>query len=375
MMHWVKGTVAKQAHLNIPAGLFEEEHGREGFFGPVTHLYRKNAPTSWNRIEGPLKPHAFDCNRLGVADKDAISARTAVLVNNDVRVSIAQPNESTMPFYFRNADADELYFVHRGEGVIETDFGPLEFKQGDYIVIPRGTTYRTVCETTPYFLVIESMGSDFREPDRGILGQHALYDPAMIETPEPKEGTLSADKQGEWEVRIKREGEMTSVFYPFNPLDVVGWKGNLSVWKVSIHDICPVLSHKSHLPPSVHGTFIAKNFVVCSFVPRPLETEKGAMRVPFYHRNIDYDEVLFYHDGNFFSRDGIDPGMITFHPQGIHHGPHPDAIEASKSIEWTDEIAVMIDTRHPLRMTPEAHSTSKKAYVDSWKPKQQTSSV
>jgi homogentisate 1,2-dioxygenase len=196
----------------------------------------------------------------------------------------------------------------------------------------------------------------------------------VVETPSPEPapaGDLTGSQPGpqgepEWEVRIKREGEYTSVFYPFNPLDVVGWKGDLCPIKLNIKDYRPVMSHRVHLPPSVHTTFLANNFVICSFVPRPFETDPEAMRVPFFHRNIDYDEVLFYHDGNFFSRHGIDAGMVTWHPQGIHHGPHPKAIGAVKNKVDTDEYAVMLDTRYPLKMTGEGQAAEWPEYHMSW---------
>lgn len=360
MFPLTKGKITYQAHVGLPEGTFEEEHGRDGFYGPVSHLYRTHAPTGWTRIEGPLKPRAFDCNDL--PPSATFMNRTPVLYNEDVVLHISRMSEP-MPCFFRNADGDEVYFIHQGQGIIETDYGPLYFEPGDYVVIPRGTTYRVLPETSEnFFLVIESF-SQIRQPDRGLLGQHALYDPAMIRTPSPD--PIQEDGV-EWEVRIKRQNELTSVFYPFNPMDVVGWKGDLTVWQLNVRDIRPVMSHRAHLAPSVHTTFLADNFVVCTFVPRPLEEDPEAMRVPFYHRNIDYDEVLFYHDGDFFSRHKIGPGMITFHPQGIHHGPHPKAVTASKAKLATDEVAVMVDTRRPLKMTPEAFSTEWKEYHLSW---------
>ncbi len=361
----VKGTVTHQAHVALPEGTYEEEHGRDGFFGPVSHLYRTHAPTAWTRIEGPLKPRAFDCLKAhAAASADSILDRVPLLYNEDVVMHFACPAQP-MTYYFRNADGDEIYFIHKGHGILETDFGPLYFEPGDYIVIPRGTTYRLLPETTDNaFLVIESF-SKIRQPDRGIMGQHALYDPAIIKTPTPQ----PIQEDTEWEVRIKRLNELTSVFYPFNPMDVVGWKGDLTVWQLNIRDFRPVMSHRAHLAPSVHSTFVGKGFVVCSFVPRPLEEDPEAVRVPFYHRNIDYDEVLFYHAGNFFSRHGIDSGMITFHPQGIHHGPHPQAVEAVKKKTATDEVAVMLDASRPLRMTPEAQSAEWRDYYLSWQTK------
>jgi homogentisate 1,2-dioxygenase len=363
----VKGIVTRQAHVALPEGTFEEEHGRDGFYGPVSHLYRTHAPTGWSRIEGPLKPRAFDCSKATSPNSVAMLDRVPLLYNEDVVMHYARPTEP-MPFYFRNADGDEVYFIHRGQGVIETDFGPLDFEPGDYLVIPRGTTYRLLPETADNaFLVIESF-SRIHQPDRGLMGQHALYDPAVIKTPAPQ----PIQDESEWEVRIKRLNEMTSVFYPFNPMDVVGWKGDLTVWQLNIRDFRPVMSHRAHLAPSVHSTFQGRGFVICSFVPRPLEEDPEAVRVPFYHRNIDYDEVLFYHAGHFFSRDGIDAGMITFHPQGIHHGPHPKAVNACKHKTATDEVAVMLDAEKPLRMTPEAQAAEWQDYYLSWQVKQES---
>lgn len=358
-----KGRFPKRAHTQIPEGLYEEEHGRQGFFGPVSHLYRHHPPTGWSRIEGPLRPHAFDCNKLPHNQPlNPLQDRIIVLYNEDVSMSVWRP-KTAPDWWFRNADGDELYFVHQGQGTFETDFGPLTYRRGDYVVIPRGTTYRAVPNgSDTYFVVFESRGM-FRQPDRGLLGQHALYDPTQVETPEP---TPILDESREFEVRVKRQNHLTSIFYPFHPLDVAGWKGDLTVWKLNIMDIAPVNSHRQHLPPPVHTTLVSDNLVICSFVPRPLETEAGAVKVPFYHRNIDYDEVLFYHDGDFFSRDGIGAGMVTFHPLGIHHGPHPKAIKASESKLETNEVAVMLDTRNPLYMTEEAMSTAWGDYWKSW---------
>ncbi|MBY0449343.1 MAG: homogentisate 1,2-dioxygenase [Cyanobacteria bacterium] len=367
-----KGITTPQAHVNIPDGLYEEELGRDGFYGPVTHLYHQHPPTGWTRIEGPLKPHAIDGNKItgNPSSADAISSRTPVLFNEDVTLHVCKPG-TPMDYYFRNADADEVYFIHRGQGVIETDFGPLQYEPGDYIVLPRGTTYRISPDPDKgkhFFLLIESY-SRIRQPDRGMLGQHALYDPGVIKTPTPDLSISAKESRPEWELKIQRQQQLTSVFYPFNPINVVGWKGDLTVWQLNVRDICPVLSHKAHLPPSVHTTFLARGFVICSFLPRPLETAPGAEKVPFYHRNIDYDEVLFYHDGDFFSREGIDTGMFTFHPQGIHHGPHPGAVEASKHKTETNEVAVMVDTQKPLQLSEQAKACEWPGYAMSWQPK------
>jgi homogentisate 1,2-dioxygenase len=353
MIPHVKGKVARQAHVEVPEGTCEEEFARNGFSGAYAHLYRKHAPVGWTRIEGPLKPRAFDLARHIDPSQSYLDGREALLGNDDVVISVAHL-ACPMDHFFRNADADELLFVHAGCGRLETDFGPLDYQRGDYLHIPRGTVYRLAPLDLSSFLIIATRG-ELREPDRGLLGQHALYDPAMVEVPTPAEdgvgSTLGPNASGEWEVQIQRLGGLTRVFYPFCPLDTVGWKGTLSVRRINVKDIRPVMSERYHLPPSAHSTFAADGVIVCSFLPRGLETgDPKAIKVPFYHSNIDFDEVLFYHDGEFFSRTGIKSGMLTFHPQGIHHGPQPGAVERTAAAKRTNEVAVMIDTRRPLEV-------------------------
>jgi homogentisate 1,2-dioxygenase len=369
-----KGVHTRQAHVDLPAGTFEEEHARNGFFGRTTHLYRLHPVTDWTRIEGPLRPHSYDLNGLKPTEDDAIRASMfgstesafapiCLLHNADVALHWVVP--SAMDFFYRNADGDDVYYIHAGGGKLETTFGAIHYATGDYLVIPRGTTYRFLPDSTSQrYLLIESF-SEVTIPDRNQLGPNAIFDPAMVDTPELE--PYEEGKGREWAVHIKRENAITKVFYPFNPLDVVGWKGDLTVWRINVKDIRPVLSARYHLPPSAHSTFIAQNFVICSFLPRPFEEEEGAMRVPFYHSNIDYDEVLFYSAGHFFSRDGIGAGMVTWHPQGIHHGPHPKAIPLSRTKERTDEVAVMVDTFRPLKATPAAGRVENLNYWASWK--------
>lgn len=365
MQPYAKGQYSRQAHVAIPEGLYEEEFGREGFYGPVSHLYHRHSPVGWTRIDGPLRPQAFDCSKLLAGSPvNPAPDRVTLLYNEDVSVQLVRL-KAAPDWFFRNADGDELFFAHQGNGALETDFGLLTYGPGDYLVIPRGTTYRFVPQTDENtFLLFESR-TLIRQPDRGLLGQHALYDPSVIDTPEPQPPVQPGAKT-EWEIKIKRLNQLSSVVYPFSPLDVAGWKGDLFPWKLNVNDIRPVMSHRMHLPPSVHTTFRAEGFVVCTFLPRPLETDPEAVRVPFYHRNIDYDEVIFYHSGDFFSRSGIRPGMITLHPQGIHHGPHPKAVQASRDKTETHEIAVMIDTERPLIVTPEAQATEWPDYWQSW---------
>ena len=366
-LSYTRGTVTKQAHVGIPDGLFEEEYGRSGFFGGYAHLYRKNPPVNWIKIEGPLKPRSFQLLELGIEKESYyLKNRKKILYNQDVNLSFCQINQ-TMPYYFRNADGDELFFVHKGSGKLHTDFGSIPYEEGDYLIIPKGVVYLFETKEVSKLLLIES-ASELKLPDKGMLGQHALFDPSMQTIPEIEKVPEVTDKDGTFKLLIKRNEAITTVTYPFCPISTAGWKGNCFVWKINVKDIRPVHSERYHLPPSAHTTFVAKNFVVCSFLPRPLETgDPTALKVPFYHSNIDYDEVLFYHSGDFFSRSDIGPGMVTLHPQGIHHGPQEKAIKKSASLKRTDEIAVMLDTKNSLHLSDYAKSIEFKNYSQSWR--------
>ncbi len=360
---YVRGRVATQAHVGLPEGTVEEEYGRNGFFGRYAHLYRKEAPVRWTRIEGPLKPRAFDVARLPRTNE---MNRRPILGNDDVRVSVATVMEP-MAAFFRNADADEVFFVHEGAGRLETDFGPLAYEPGDYLLLPRGTVYRFAPTSASWMLAVEAF-SEIRFPDKGMLGQHALFDPAVIRVPTPEDSSAKPDARGEYELDILHRGQLTKVWYPFCPINTVGWKGTTSAAQLNVRDIRPVLSDRYHVPPSAHTTFVMDRAVICTFAPRPLENgDPDALKVPFYHSNIDFDEVLFYHAGEFFSRKGIGPGMLTFHPQGIHHGPQPGAEARAKSAARTEEVAVMIDTRRPLDVLAPIEPSEIEGYWKSWK--------
>ncbi|BFU94282.1 MAG: putative dioxygenase VC_1345 [Nitrospira sp.] len=288
-----------------------------------------------------------------------------MMQSHDVSLYLSCRTE-TMTHFIRNADGDEVHFIHQGTGRFETDYGTLSYETGDYIVIPKGTTYRIHVDAGPSLSLIVETPESVTVPDRGPLGQHALFDKGVLVAPEL--GTVEPpEAQGqEWEVHIKRCGNSTTVVYPFYPMDVVGWKGDLWAAKLNVRDFRPVTSPRYHLPPSVHGTFKAGGCLISTFAPRPLESDPEALRVPFYHRNTDYDEVLFYHRGDFFSRAGIQPGMLTLHPQGIHHGPQPQAVQASKEKTQTSEVAVMIESKTPFTVRPEMETVEVKNYALSW---------
>ena len=361
----VEGETSRQAHADLPAGTFEREIGRDGFFGPAAHIYHRHAPTGWSNFEGPLRPRAFDAVAAATSSEEPFQA-APLLSNAHCRMGVWRVSDA-MPHLVRSADGDLLLFIHEGSGELFCDFGHLGYRDGDYLLLPSGTMWRLEPKSPTVALMIEAVNGSYKLSERGILGPHAVFDPAALDTPK-LDAAFKAQRDGEWKVRVRRRGQISTITYPFNPLDAVGWKGNLSVVRLNWRDIRPVMSHRYHIPPSVHSTFVADRFVVCTFVPRPIESDPGALKVPFFHSNDDYDEVIFYHAGEFFSRDNIKPGMVTFHPNGFTHGPHPKAFAAGAKAAktMTDEVAVMIDTRDPLDMAEDAARTETKDYAESW---------
>ena len=364
----VEGTASRQAHADLPAGTYEREISKEGFFGPAAFFHHKHPPTGWVSFEGPLRPRAFDLNRVA-QDQGSPWQAADILHNAHVRIrywNLGAP----MDHLVRNADGDDLLFIHSGTGEFFCDYGHLSLVSGDYVVIPRGTMWRIAAKHPLSALMIEAVNGSYSLPDKGLLGGHAIFDPAMLDTPKLDAAFLAQQADDRtWQVRVKRHNAISVVTYPFNPLDATGWHGDLCVLRINVKDIRPVMSHRYHLPPSAHTTFVANRFVVCTFVPRPFETDPGALKVPFFHNNDDYDEVIFYHAGSFFSRDNIAPGMMTLHPCGFTHGPHPKALKNMlvQSKPATDEYAVMVDTRDGLEIAEAARAVEWEGYVDSWK--------
>ncbi|MGH7556019.1 MAG: homogentisate 1,2-dioxygenase [Longimicrobiales bacterium] len=365
----VEGQASRQAHADLPKGTYERELGKEGFYGPSTQMYHRHPPTGWSSWQGPLRPRAFDLTKLEQARGTDPWGIPDILSNASLRLRYWSLS-NTMTDLARNADGDQLLFVHEGAGDLFCDYGHLAIKAGDYIVVPRGTMWRIACSKPMSLLMIEAAGSSYQLPDRGLVGAHAIFDPAILDVPSI-DGEFRAQQEDkrEWRVRVKRRNQISTVTYPFNPLDAVGWHGDLAPVRLNVKDIRPLASHRVHLPPSAHTTFVAERFVVATFVPRPFETDPGAIKVPFFHNNDDYDEVIFYHAGDFFSRDNIRPGMITFHPSGFTHGPHPKALESmlEQKKPATDEVAVMIDARDALDLGPAADQVEWTGYADSWK--------
>ncbi|HGF7235848.1 TPA: homogentisate 1,2-dioxygenase, partial [Vibrio cholerae] len=247
-----------------------------------------------------------------------------LLHNHEVKVRVWKL-EQAMPALARNADGDELLFIHQGKADLYCDYGHTVVSEGDYVLIPRSTNWRLEPIEPLFILMIENTDAAYALPEKGLVGNHAVFDPAVLDVPSINDQFRAQYSEQQTQVQVKRHGQLSTITFPFNPLDAVGWHGDLSVVRLNWRDIRPLMSHRYHLPPSAHTTFVGQGFVVCTFVPRPIESDPGALKVPFYHNNDDYDEVLFYHAGDFFSRDNIEAGMVTFHPAGFTHGPHPKA--------------------------------------------------
>lgn len=372
MKNWIRfplqqGEHSRQAHCDFPQGTYEREMGREGFFGPVSHIHHKHPPTGWIDWEGPLRPRAFNLNEIESVTTSPWDAPT-VLQNKNVALR-SWKTDHDMTHLVRNSDGDDLLFIHQGSGEFFCDYGHLSFSEGDYIMIPRGVAWRVEIKDALMALIIENTDAAYKLPEKGLVGPNAIFDTAMLDHPLINDQFKAQQSEDTWQVHVKRLGQISKVTFPFNPLDAVGWHGDNTVVRINWRDIRPLMSHRYHLPPSAHTTFVGQGFVVCTFCPRPIESDPGALKVPFFHNNDDYDEVLFYHKGNFFSRDNIEAGMVTFHPCGFAHGPHPKALEKSMHSpkKETDEVAVMIDTRYSLQPTETASSVENIDYINSWK--------
>ena len=368
-----KGDASRQAHADFPPnGVYEREVSRNGFYGPATHFHHKHAPTGWINWEGDLRPRAFNLNKI--TSSCAIPWHAPLILNNPYCLYRYWKCDSPMGSLVRNGDGDELLFVHKGRCELFCDYGHISLKGGDYFLIPRSTMWRVEPAGKVEVLMIEATGNYFGLTEKGVVGNHAIFDPAVLEVPDINDRFRAQQGDANWDIYIKKHNHLSKVTYPYNPLDAVGWHGDLAPVRLNWRDIRPLMSHRYHLPPSAHTTFETDHFVVCTFVPRPFETDPGALKVPFYHNNDDYDEVIFYHQGNFFSRDNIEPGMVTFHASGFTHGPHPKAyLKSVKGTgKGTDEVAVMLDTRESLYVAEGADAIEDRAYVRSWMPNSRT---
>lgn len=381
-MYYTKlGEVPQKRHTQFrkPNGeLYREEvMGLEGFSGIQSILYHHFLPPRVLKVEdlgeavpqyaefGGVRHRAFRTEDIP-AGGDAVSARRVLLGNSDVTLGVSRPTRS-MDYFYRNAQAYEIWFVHEGFGELRTQFGTLEFVPGDYIIIPYGTTWQLVLnEDEARFFVIEAP-SQIHPPKRymnkvGQLLEHSPYCERDFRLPQNLEVHT---ERGEFETRIKARDRITRHVLDHHPFDVVGWDGYLYPFIFSIHDFEPITG-RLHQPPPVHQTFEGWNFVVCSFVPRLFDYHPEGIPAPYNHSNVNSDEMIYYCDGNFMSRKGIDQYDITLHPSGLPHGPQPGATEASIGKEKTDELAVMVDTFRPLNITVNALEMEKTGYMESW---------
>ncbi len=358
-------------------GLYREEvMGLEGFSSLQSILYHHFLPPRVVRVEdlgpaapeysdfGPIRHRAFTTAQVP-AGGDPLAARRDLLGNRDVILAVSRPTHS-MPYFYRNSQAYETWYVHEGRGLLRSQFGWLSFRPGDYIVIPFGVTWQMQLEETARFFIIEAP-SQIEPPKRyrneyGQLMEHAPYCERDIRLPEEME---TCTERGEFEVRVKVRDRLTRHILDHHPFDVVGWDGYLYPWIFSIHDFEPITG-RIHQPPPVHQTFQAQNFVVCSFVPRLFDYHPEGIPAPYNHSNINSDEVIYYAEGDFMSRRGIERSDITLHPYGLPHGPQPGATEASLGKMGTEELAVMVDTFHPLQVTMTALEWEKPEYMASW---------
>ena len=356
----------------------EELVSTEGFSSTSSLVYHCYAPTLVKQIGEAysVEPtvardkHLRHTSLKGfkiVPEKDYLQSRKPILINDDLHISLAAPQESMQEYFFKNSSADELIFVHEGTGNLHTGFGSLKFKYGDYIIIPRGTIYQLEFDTEINRLLIVESFSPIHIPHRytnkeGQLLEHSPYCERDLRKPE---NLQTHDQQGDFKVLIKKQGMIYPYTYGTHPFDFIGWDGFHYPWIFSIHDFEPITG-RLHQPPPVHQTFEAHNFVVCSFVPRKFDYHPLSIPAPYNHSNVDSDELLYYVDGDFMSRKSVEKGQFTLHPAGIPHGPHPGLVEKSIGKEETKELAVMIDTFRPLKLTDYAVSIEDPDYFHSW---------
>ena len=356
----------------------EELVSTEGFSSMYSLVYHTHPPTIVKELGTPYsvepkiarEKHLRHTSLLGFnikPQKDYLESRKIVLVNSDLQISLAAPTESMTTYFYKNSQADEVLFIHKGSGTLKTGFGKIYFKYGDYIVVPRGTIYQIEFNDADNRLFIIESFSPIHFPKRyqnkyGQLMEHSPFCERDIVRPTDLE---TFDETGDFKVLIKKQGLIYPYTYGTHPFDFIGWDGYHYPWAFSIHNFEPITG-RVHQPPPVHQTFEAHNFVICSFVPRKYDYHPDAIPAPYNHSNIDSDEVLYYVDGDFMSRKSVVQGQITLHPGGIPHGPHPGTVEKSIGKEKTEELAVMIDPFKPLMLTEDAIAIEDESYHKSW---------
>ena len=376
------GSIPPKRHtvFNKPNGdlYYEQLFGTVGFDGMASLSYHHHRPTMIKEIGKSIdvKPkiavaeniHSRKLISFDVApNSDYLQSRTPLLVNSDLIISVAAPSQSLTTYFYKNADADEVLFIHKGSGTLRTMFGNIQFEYGDYLIIPRGIIYQINFDSSENKMLITESTSPIYTPKRyrnwfGQLLEHSPFCERDYKLPVNLE---THDEIGDFIIKIKKQGKLHEVIYSSHPFDIVGWDGYNYPYGFSIHNFEPITG-RVHQPPPVHQTFESKGFVICSFVPRLYDYHPKAIPAPYNHSNIDSDEVLYYVDGDFMSRNNIDQGHISLHPGGIPHGPHPGTYEKSIGQKETFELAVMIDTFKPLQITEDAVKIEDKNYYKSW---------
>ncbi len=380
--YYTLGKIPHKRHTQFrkpDGGLYSEQlFSTEGFSDDYSLLYHCHPPTQIIKTAPPvdvspqiaeekmLQHRCFEGFNIKPGG-DFLQSRIPVLVNSDCHIVLAAPVQGTGNYFYKNTDADEMIFVHEGSGTVHTQYGELPFGYGDYIVLPRGTIYQIEFATENNRLFIVESFTPLRFPKRymskyGQLMEHAPFCERDIRTPQ---NLKTIDEKGDFLIKAKKKGMLYGLHYGTHPFDVVGWDGCCYPYIFSIHDFEPITG-RVHQPPPVHQTFETNAFVVCSFVPRLYDYHPDAIPAPYNHSNIDSDEVLYYVDGDFMSRKNVTRGMITLHPAGIPHGPHPGAVAKSIGAKETKELAVMVDTFRPLQLTKQALEIENGNYVMSW---------
>jgi homogentisate 1,2-dioxygenase len=383
MPHYqIRGEVPKKRHIVFekPNGdLYSEEVvSAEGFSDIYSIVYHNHAPTKVLKIDKPLDviPEIAVSNNLqnrsfnGFSiqpEDDYLKSRRIVLTNDDVNLILAAPKKSMIEYFFKNAQSDEMIFIHQGSGILKTVYGELEYKEGDHLIIPRGTNYQFAFENTINRMFIVESKQPLRFPRRymnksGQLLEHSPYYERDIRSPQ---NLITNDSTGDFLIKIKRDDMIFPYHYQTHPFDAIGWDGYLYPFPISIHALEPITG-RIHQPPPVHQTFETSTMVTCAFVPRLYDFHPKAIPAPYNHSNIDSDEVLYYVDGDFMSRNNIEQGQITLHPMGIPHGPHPGAVNRSIGQKETQEYAIMVDTFKPLKLTTAALEIEDPDYYKSW---------